>query len=79
MTRLSLKEDGFAFDTATGESYTLNPCGCLIVERLHKGETSQQIVDFLSCNFKINQSMAQRDIEDFCQQLTKLGLLGVNR
>ncbi|ARV60151.1 hypothetical protein BZZ01_17310 [Nostocales cyanobacterium HT-58-2] len=71
---LTVTKDGFAFDFATGESFMLNHCGQLVLQRLRHGETQQQIVQFLCSRFDIQQSIAERDIADFCQQLNALGL-----
>jgi len=73
---LTVSQDGFAFDLATGESFTVNPCGRLILQRLQNGETNQQIAQFLSSEFSIAYSTAERDIADFFQQLHSLGLIG---
>jgi len=75
---LTVSENGFAFDLATGESFTLNPCGQLILHCLQKGETSQQIAHFISNEFSIAYSTAERDLADFFQQLHTLGLIGAN-
>jgi len=72
----TLTEEGFAFDSATGENYILNRCGQLIVQRLQQGENRKQIVHFLSGEFGIAQSTAERDLADFLQQLNTLGLAG---
>ncbi len=76
---LTLTKEGFAFDSATGESFTLNPCGQLILQRLQNGETQPQIARFLCDRFDIAHRTAERDVADFCQQLNTLGLMGGNR
>jgi hypothetical protein len=73
---LAVTEDGFAFNTTTGESYTLNLCGRLMLKRLQQGENYQQIVNFLSGEFGIAQNTAERDVAEFVQQLNALGLAG---
>lgn len=75
---LNVSNDGFAFNTATGESYILNCCARLILNRLRSGETQEQIVDALSREFGIAQSRVEHDVTDFLQQLHILGLSGGN-
>ena len=75
---LTVSQDGFAFDATTGESFTLNGCGHLILERLKNGEDRQQIAHFVSDKFAIGRNIAERDIADFFQQLHILGLAGKN-
>lgn len=76
---LTVTKDGFAFDFATGESFMLNRCGQLVLQRLQHGETQQQIAQFLCNRFDTTHTVAERDIADFCQQLKTLGLTGDNR
>ncbi|NMG18263.1 PqqD family protein [Brasilonema bromeliae] len=59
---------------ATGESFMLNHCGQLVLQRLRHGETQQQIVQVLCDRFDIAHTIAERDVADFCQQLKTLGL-----
>jgi Coenzyme PQQ synthesis protein D (PqqD) len=75
---LTVSPNGFAFDTITGESFTLNGCGHLILERLKNGETREQIAHFLCDKFGLGCNVAERDIADFFQQLNILGLAGKN-
>ncbi|HEY9602613.1 MAG TPA: HPr-rel-A system PqqD family peptide chaperone [Allocoleopsis sp.] len=76
---LNLTADRFAFDPSTGESYTLNACGRLILQLLQQGQTRQQIARVLAAEFGIAQSTAERDVSDFLQTLNLLGLLGGDR
>jgi hypothetical protein len=71
---LAVTEDGFAFDQATGESYTLNSCGRLILQRLQNGENRKQIMAFISNEFGMSPGIVERDITDFLQQLKTLGM-----
>lgn len=73
---LNISNDGFAFNTTTGESYTLNGCARLILHRLRSGEPQEQIVDAIASEFGIAQSRVERDVTDFLQQLRLLGLTG---
>jgi PqqD family protein of HPr-rel-A system len=73
---LNVTEDGFVFNPSTGESYTLNPCARLVLQRIQKDESYQQLSQFLSDEFGICQNTAERDISDFFQQLKSLGLTG---
>ncbi|MDD1413390.1 hypothetical protein MEN41_01605 [Dolichospermum sp. ST_con] len=41
---LNISADGFTFDSATGESYTLNSCGCFIIQQLQKQQSKQEII-----------------------------------
>ncbi len=72
---LQIAPDGFAFDAATGETYTLNRCGRMVLQQLQQGRTREQITTHLADQFGIAQSIAQRDLADFWQQLESFSLL----
>ena len=76
---ITVTEDGFAFNVTTGESYTLNRCGQLVLKQLKQGHNRQEITLFLSTEFGIPISQAERDMADFFAQLKALGLTGVNQ
>ncbi len=76
---LQITPDGFAFDPATGETYTLNRCGRRILQQLQQGQTRAQITTDLADQFGIAQSIAQRDVADFWQQLESFGLIPKTR
>jgi hypothetical protein len=78
LSALNINTDGFAFNVTTGESYTLNSCAQLIVQRLKSGETQSQIVQSIAHEFNIAQNTIDRDVADFFQQLHTLGFSGVN-
>lgn len=73
---LNISNDGFAFNTTTGESYTLNRCASIVLRRLCSGETQEQIIHTIASEFGIAQSQVERDLVDFLQQLHLLGLTG---
>ncbi len=73
-TTLSITEDGFAFDSKTGESYILNSCAQLVIKGLQKGENRQDIIHNLAREFGVTQNTIERDIADFFGQLNSLGM-----
>ncbi len=74
LRQLDVTPEGFAFDPATGDSYTLNPCAQLVWQRLQQGELPQKIASFLADEFGIAQRAAERDVTEFVQQINTLGL-----
>jgi hypothetical protein len=77
LSPLTISKDGFAFNITTGESYALNPCAQVVLQRLQAGENFAQIMSAIASEFGITQHVIDRDITDFCQQLRRLGLQGV--
>ena len=73
---LQLLPNGFAFNPATGDSFSLNPCGQKVFQLLQQGQHRLQIARSLASEFGIAQDIADRDVADFLQQLQTLGLGG---
>jgi hypothetical protein len=76
LSSLTISNDGFALNITTGESYTLNRCACMILNRLRSHETPEQIVQTIASEFGIAHSIVERDVADFFQILHTLGLKG---
>ncbi len=74
LNALQISEDGFAFDPVTGATYVLNRCGRILLQQLQQGEHRSQIAISLSEQFGIAQSVAERDLADFLQQMESFGL-----
>ncbi len=69
LAQLAVNRDGFAFDPATGESYSINPTGVLILEQLIAGKEPEAIAAELVDRFEVEPSEAQRDVLDFIEHL----------
>jgi hypothetical protein len=75
---LQISHDGFAFDSSTGETYTLNRCGRLILQKMQQGKNRAQIITTLADSFGMAQSLIEKDLADFCQQMESLGISSKN-
>jgi hypothetical protein len=75
---LQISNDGFAFDSSTGETYTLNCCGRLILQKMQQGENREQIITTLADQFGIAQSLVEKDLADFSQQIESFGISSKN-
>lgn len=72
---LALNPDGFAFDPTTGESFTLNPTGLVLLEGLRDDEDPQALVARLVERFDVSAEDASRDVDDFLEHLRAVRLL----
>lgn len=72
---LALNPDGFAFDPTTGESFTLNPTGLMLLEGLRAGLAAEQLTSRLVERFEIPAHDAARDVDDFLERLRGYRLL----
>ena len=72
---LALNPDGFAFDPTTGESFTLNSTGLVLLEGLRDDEDPQALVARLVERFDVSAEDASRDVDDFLGHVRGVRLL----
>jgi PqqD family protein of HPr-rel-A system len=75
LRQLAINADGFAFDPATGESFTLNAPGMLILEGLRAGHAPEAIVAQVTDRYEVEPAEAARDVADFLDALRTFRLL----
>ncbi len=75
LASLAINAQGFAFNPATGTSYTLNPTGQLLVEGLREGLDDAALAQRLTERFGIPIADSQRDVAEFTAQLATHGLV----
>ena len=72
---LALNPDGFAFDPTTGESYTLNGTGLIVLEGLREGLSPDEVAARLVERFEVSEEEASRDVDDFLDHLRTFRLV----
>ena len=72
---LALNPDGFAFDPTTGESFTLNPTGLVLLEGLQAELGPEKLAARLTDRFDVAPEEAARDVDDFLERLRSLRLV----
>jgi len=73
--RLVIKDEGFVFDPHSGESFTLNKIGLLVLRGLMEGKRAEYIASDISDHFFIDMRESAADVRDFLEQLRALNLL----
>jgi hypothetical protein len=69
LSRLAINEEGFVFDPQTGESFTVNTSGGMIIKFLAKGSSKEEIAEALVEAYNIKLNDAHSDVRDFVDQL----------
>lgn len=72
---ITLTETGFLFDHVTGLTYSVNPTGGFILQRIVDGQSAAEIIENLVREFDVSESAALKDIEAFYEQVHSLGIL----
>jgi hypothetical protein len=75
ISQLAVNDQGFIFDPDTGQSYTTNAQGRFIIKALGKDEPAQAILDQILELFQVSSQEAERDLEEFMDQLRCMGLV----
>lgn len=73
--KLAISDEGFLFDPTTGESYTVNPTGLLILKGLKENRDQDGIIETLVNAYDVTADEARRDVEDFSDHLKSYKLL----
>lgn len=66
---LMINDEGFAFDPVTGNTYSINSSGLLIVNAVKAGASIDQVLDSVMSMFDVDRQTADRDLEVFINEL----------
>lgn len=69
---LALSENGFLFDTKTGNTFSLNKTGSFLLRQMIDGTSTEKLVDSLVETFDVDPNIAGRDVEQFLFRLKDL-------
>ena len=74
LSGLSVNDSGFAFDSQSGESFTVSSTGRFVIHSLVAGCDPERIAGDLTARFMLDAVTVRRDLRDFLEQLRVLGL-----
>ena len=66
---IALSDSGFIFNPSTGDSYSANPIGQLILQSLQDGKSDEEISKEILNEFMIDASTVEKDLYDFKNML----------
>lgn len=72
---IAVSESGFVFDPDTGESFSVNSTGKMILLWMSQGKTISEIEALLSEEFEIEPKTFLRYMDDFGHSLRRFNLL----
>ncbi|MBN2639151.1 MAG: PqqD family protein [Bacteroidales bacterium] len=72
---IAVSENGFLFDPNSGESYSLNKTGQLIVKLISEGKTESEIIEVVKEKYEVETTSLQRYLDDFIMMLQQMNLL----
>ena len=72
---IAVSETGFLFDPNSGESYSLNKTGQLIVKMISEGKTEDEIKKKILKEYDVESEALQRYFDEFIMMLRQMDLL----
>lgn len=72
---IALSESGFVFNPNTGESFTLNPAGQEIFGMIRQEKEKDDILEEILKKFDISRDLAEKDLDDFVNNLNTYQIL----
>ena len=75
LSHLALSDNGFLFDSATGDTFTLNSTGTLIMKGIINGSPKEQIIDEVAAEYEIGEDAASLDFDRFVHFCIEQGLV----
>ncbi|MCX7862633.1 MAG: PqqD family protein [Bacteroidales bacterium] len=73
--KLAISDSGFIFDPSTGESYSLNEEGLIIVQFLKEGKNEEEIKEHFLNEYDIDETTFSRSYLDFISMLKHFNLI----
>lgn len=72
---IAVSDNGFVFNPASGESFTVNPVGLIILNLMRKGLEHNEITSSLKDQFHVDAATAERDYFDFVEMMRQYRLM----
>jgi len=74
-SNLAISDNGFLFLSTTGETFTVNEIGRIILKDLKNGSDFQTILNKILNEYDIEDKILERDLNDFLNQLSIYNLI----
>jgi hypothetical protein len=68
---VAISDTGVLFNMITGESFEMNQIGMLIIEKIRKNYSKEQIKEVLLSEFDIDRETMERNLEEFLHSLIR--------
>jgi hypothetical protein len=75
---LAISENGFVFNPTTGDSFSVNELGAMIINEIKAGKSKNEILDVVSNDYNADKSTIEKDFNEFLQILSNHQLVEIN-
>jgi len=74
-SNIAVSDSGFIFNPDTGESFTVNPTGALIINQLKEGRELKEIGNDIREKYNVQFVTFEKDFDDFIGLLRNYSLI----
>jgi hypothetical protein len=75
---LAISENGFVFNPTTGDSFSVNELGAMIINEIKAGKSKNEILEVVSNDYNADKSTIEKDFNEFLQILSNHQLVEIN-
>ena len=75
---LAISENGFVFNPTTGDSFSVNELGAMIINEIKAGKSKNEILEVVSNDYNADKSTIEKDFNEFLQILSNHQLVAIN-
>ena len=72
---IAVSESGFLFDSNTGDSYSLNETGKLIVQMIKENKTEGEIFTYFNEYYDVEEGIFENNYHDFITMIKNLNII----
>jgi hypothetical protein len=66
---LAISENGFVFNASTGDSFSVNELGVIIISLMKEGKSKTEIIDTIATDYNAEKSNIEKDLNEFLKVL----------
>lgn len=68
-SEVKISDNGFVFNSLTGDSFSLNPTGLELIRMIVSGKELEEIRDAFTEKFDVDELTFEKDFYEFCNLL----------
>lgn len=72
---IAMSDSGVIFNMQTGESFTVNEIGKVIIEKVRKNYSKEQITEYILAEFEIDKETTEEHLEEFLRYMIRQQLI----
>jgi len=66
---VKISDNGFVFNSITGDSFSLNPAGLELIRMISEGKEMEEIRDAFVSKYDVDELTFEKDFYEFCTLL----------